>query len=102
MFRQDVRKVILRERYIPGPGSEAAVRINRSHPLVEELPLRAVVLSILALDLENQRYAIGQTDEEVRSIFLHHPVEDEGDFEAEGAVFSPHGHRRIGARSRGS
>jgi hypothetical protein len=52
--------------HVPAPEAETAARIDRTHPGIERHSLGAILLRVFAFDLDDQGFAVGQPDREVR------------------------------------
>jgi hypothetical protein len=66
---EDVKEVAGIAGNIRRPNVETAVEIHCPHPLGQEFALGSVLLRVLAFDFEGERFAAGQADQIVRTIF---------------------------------
>ncbi len=55
--------------YIKGPLSKAAMLVHGPDPLIQELPLGPVLLTVQAFCFQDEMLLAGQPDDEVRIIF---------------------------------
>lgn len=86
---QDISDVGWIEGHRPRPESEAAVIVYGLRPLVEEPPLRSVLLGILALDLQDQHRPVRKADEKVGDVLLHPTLVGVENLEAKVVVLGP-------------
>ena len=72
---------------VGGPAAEAAVLVDGLYPLGEVGALGALLLGVLALDLQHERGALGELDQEVRAVLVNAALPDVDDLEAEVGLF---------------
>ena len=88
---QNVRQVSRIVGYSRRPGAKPTLGVYGPHQLVEELPLRFVLLRILPFDFEDKQFAAGQPNEIVRPKSLDDALEHVQNLEFQMIILGPPG-----------
>lgn len=78
--------------HVPGPAPEAAVLVDRLHPLGQVAPLGAVLGRVLPLHLKHELRALAELDQEVGPAPVDAPLPDVDHLEAQVVVLGPGDH----------
>jgi len=97
-YLMDVRRIT---GNICNPVTEAAMSVDSSHPLVQKLAFRLLLLIVVAIHLQQEHSAVREPNKVIWAKLAYNTLERIGDLESQVIVLDPSSHERVAIKLKG-